>query len=97
VAAWWGTTAYCWWQTTKFTTHKFYRHIIQQNRSWIHENLEVSRYGRYQYPELVLSSEDAYHGSVDKKILFSLPAQEFPYFGPYTPPADAYPSQEQEE
>jgi len=37
--AWWLSSAYAWWKTTKFTVHKFYRHVIQQNRNWIFENL----------------------------------------------------------
>lgn len=36
VGAWWGAVAYSWWKCLRFTTHKFYRHVIQQNRSWIH-------------------------------------------------------------
>lgn len=85
---WYGGAAYAWWKTTRFTTHKFYRHVIQQNRNWIHENLEVSRYGNYVYPESILTSEDAYHESVDKKLMMSKPEEEFPYFGPYTPSGD---------
>jgi len=36
VGAWVGGTGYAWWKTTLFTANKFYRHIIQQNRNWIH-------------------------------------------------------------
>ena len=39
LGAWWGFSAYAWWKCTRFTAHKFYRHVIQQNRNWIHENL----------------------------------------------------------
>jgi len=39
VGAWWLFASYAWWKTTKFTVHKFYRHVIQQNRNWIFENL----------------------------------------------------------
>lgn len=88
VAAWWGGAAYSTWQCTKFMVNKFYRHVVQQNRNWIHENLEVSRYGNYFYPESILTREDDYHASIDKKILFSKPADEFPYYGPYTPPPE---------
>jgi hypothetical protein len=86
VGAWFGGAAYAWWKCTRFVTHKFYRHVIQQNRNWIHENLEVSRYGNYIYPESVLTSEDDWHESKDKKVMFSaLEEEEFPYYGPYTP------------
>ena len=51
------------------------------------ENLEVSRYGNYVYPETLLSSEDKFHASPDKKLVFSKPAEEFTYFGPYAAPA----------
>ena len=87
--AWWFGAAYAWWKFTRFTVHKFYRHIIQQNRNWIHENLEVSRYGNYVYPENLLASEDNFHASPDKKLVFSKPAEEFTYFGPYSAPAGA--------
>jgi len=86
VAAWWGGSAYAWWKTTRFTTHKFYRHVIQQNRNWIHENLEVSRYGNYVYPETAtLANENNFHGSQDKKLIFSKPKDPITYSGPYTP------------
>ena len=55
LGAWWGFAAYAWWKCTRFMTHKFYRHIIQQNRNWIHESLEVSKLGNYYYPESVLT------------------------------------------
>ena len=67
--AWWGFAAYAWWKCTRFTVHKFWRHVVQQNRNWIHENLEVSNFGNYVYPESVISSEDHWHGSKDKKAM----------------------------
>lgn len=73
VGAWYFGAAYAWWKCTRFTTHKFYRHVIQQNRNWIHESLEVSRFGNYQYPESILTVEDNYHDSMDKKLVFSKP------------------------
>jgi len=85
VAAWWGAAAYAWWKCTRFTTHKFYRHVIQQNRNWIHESLEVSRFGNYFYPESVLIQEDSFQESPDKKLAFSKPADPTTYFGPYAP------------
>jgi len=51
VGAWWFAAFYSWWKCLKFTTHKFYRHVIQQNRSWIHESLQISKHGNYVYPE----------------------------------------------
>lgn len=86
VGAWWFGALYAWWKCLKFTTHKFYRHVIQQNRTWIHESLEVSKYGNYVYPESILSSEEHYHASLDKKIIFSLPEIEFKYAGPFELP-----------
>jgi hypothetical protein len=69
-----GFAAYAWWKVTRFTVHKFYRHVIQQNRNWIHENLEVSKYGNYYYPESILTREDDYMKSKDKKMMMmSLP------------------------
>ena len=50
VAAWWGGSLYAFYKTTRFTVNKFYRHVIQQNRNWIFEGQEVSRYGDYEYP-----------------------------------------------
>jgi hypothetical protein len=87
VAAWWGGAVYAWWKCTKFTVNKFYRHVIQQNRNWIHENLEVSKYGNYVYPETPLASEENFHTSPDKKLVFSKPVDDTSYFGPYTPTA----------
>jgi hypothetical protein len=37
--AWLGGASYAWWKCTRFTVNKFYRHVIQQNRNWVHENL----------------------------------------------------------
>ena len=85
VGAWWGFAAYAWWKTTKFMVHKFYRHVIQQNRNWILENVNISTYGNYVYPESILTREENYHASKDKKVMMSLPADEYPYYGPYTP------------
>jgi hypothetical protein len=39
VGAWMGGAAYAWWKCTRFTVNKFYRHVVQQNRNWVHENL----------------------------------------------------------
>lgn len=39
VGAWWFAAFYVWCKCLKFTTHKFYCHVIQQNRAWIFENL----------------------------------------------------------
>lgn len=39
VASWYFISAYFTYKCAKFTTHKFYRHIIQQNRNWVHESL----------------------------------------------------------
>lgn len=89
MGAWWGFAFYAWWKCTKFTVHKFYRHVIQQNRNWILENLEVSRYGNYVYPESLLSEEEKLQTSPARKIMASLPAEEFTYFGPYTGPKPA--------
>ena len=50
VVGWVGFIACAWWKTTRFMVHKFYRHVLQQHRNWIHENMEVSRYGNYFYP-----------------------------------------------
>ena len=55
LGAWWGLSAYAWWKCTRFMVNKFYRHVVQQNRNWIHENLEISRYANYYYPESILT------------------------------------------
>jgi len=86
---WYGFAAYTLWKCTRFTTHKFYRHVIQQNRNWVLESLEVSRYGEYEFKDFILSNEADLHGSPDKKIMTSLPAEKFTYFGPYTTPPEA--------
>jgi hypothetical protein len=39
VGAWVGGTGYAWWKCSLFMANKFYRHIIQQKRNWIHEGL----------------------------------------------------------
>jgi len=57
VAAWWSFALYAWWKSTKFMVHKFYRHVIQQNRNWMDESIDISTYGNYQYPESILSRE----------------------------------------
>lgn len=86
VGAWFGFAVYAWWKTTRFMLQKFNKHVIQQNRSWIHESLEVSHFGNYVFPESVITNEDDWHGSKDKKAMMSaLEEQEFPYYGPYTP------------
>ena len=97
VSAWLGFAVYAWWKCTRFMVHKFYRHVILQNRNWIHENLEVSRYGNYVYPESILSSEDSWHASKDKKDMFkALPEEEFTYDGPYTFPPELLKKEEEE-
>jgi hypothetical protein len=85
VAAWYGGAAYALWKCTRFTIHKFYRHVIQQNRNWIHEGLEVTRHGNYFYPESILINEDSFQESVDKKLVFSKPADPLTYTSPYAP------------
>ena len=81
-----GFAAYFWWKCTRFMVHKFYRHVIQQNRNWFHENLEISRYGNYFYPESILTREDDFAGSKDKKYMeTTYEMEDFPYYGPYTP------------
>lgn len=83
-AAWYLSAATVWYKCTKFTVHKFYRHVIQQNRNWFHENLEVSSYGDYQYPESPLSEEENFSSSPGFKLMRSLPRPEPTYYGPYT-------------
>lgn len=83
-AAWYGSVACVFYKCTKFMVHKFYRHVIQQNRSWIAESSEVSNYGEYQYPDSLLSEEDELQGSPGYKLMGSLPPHELTYFGPYT-------------
>ena len=64
--------------------HKFYRHVIQQHRSWIAESIDVSQYGDYQYPDSMLSEEEQITDAPDVKLLTSLPARTTSYYGPYT-------------
>lgn len=85
VGVWYGFSAYAAYKCLKFTTHKFYRHIIQQNRNWVHEGLEVSRYGDYVYDDELLSDERILNASNAKKIMTSLPRPEPTYQGPYAP------------
>ena len=69
-------------------SNKFYRHVIQQNRNWIHESLEVSKYGNYVYPESLIDSEDKFEESKDRKVMMAaLPAYVPTYDGPYSAPA----------
>ena len=88
VGAWWFGAAYFWWKCTRFTVNKFYSHVLLQNRNWIHENLEVSNFGRYIYPEQPLCEEDAWGASKERRAMVtnSLPEIELTYYGPYTVP-----------
>ena len=36
---------YTWWKTFKFTAHKFYRHVLMQDRNWLLEGQRISKYG----------------------------------------------------
>ena len=55
--------------------HKFYRHVIQQHRSWIAESTDISNYGDYQYPDSLLTEEEQITDAPDIKLLTSLPAR----------------------
>lgn len=43
-------------KTLKFTLHKFYRHVIMQDRNWIWEGEQVSRFGDYNFADNFLSN-----------------------------------------
>lgn len=45
-------------KTIKFWMHKFYRHVIMQDRNWIHEGEQNSRFGDYYFKDNFLSNEN---------------------------------------
>lgn len=48
--------------------------------------MEVSRYGNYFYPECILTREDDFHSSKDKKVMFNMyPEDTHSWYGPFTP------------
>lgn len=48
--------------------------------------MEISRYGNYFYPECILTKEDDFHSSKDKKVMFNLlPKETFSWYGAFTP------------
>lgn len=51
---------YLWWKTTKFTLHKFYRHVIMGDRNWLFEQEKDPAYGEYYFSDAPWSSDEAF-------------------------------------
>lgn len=74
-------------KTVKFFLHKFYRHIIMQDRNWIHEGEQISRFGDYYFKDNFLSNENYMFKSPEFKAITSLQEDRIPtYTGPYQDP-----------
>lgn len=74
-------------KTTKFFINKFYRHAIMQDRNWLHEGEQVSRFGDYYFKDNFLSNQNYLAKSAEYKAMVSLPEDRIPtYGGPYQSP-----------
>lgn len=60
-------------KTIKFTLHKFYRNVVLQNRNWIHEGEQVTRFGDYYFKDNFLANENNLFKSPEYNILTSKP------------------------
>ena len=74
-------------KTIKFWMHKFYRHVLMQDRNWIHEGEQNHRFGDYYFKDNFLSNENYLFKSPEFKVITSKEEDHVPTFtGPYQDP-----------
>ena len=89
ISAWYGFSMYSFYKVSKFTFSKFYYRVLLQDRDWIHEGLQCSKYGDYRYTDNILTRETEIPKHPMYKIMTEGERDYGTYQGPYAAPEGA--------